>query len=107
VATFARFGCSAVSVAVESAVPARLVLIDAYDAGWTATVDGAPAPVARANVAFRSVEVPAGRHTVAWTYVPPGFRTGLVVSVLATFGWLALVVRTRAAGDTGRGRPSP
>lgn len=98
-ASVTRFACNAVEVAVDASVPARLVLIDAYDPGWTAAVDGSPAPVARANVGFRSVEVPAGRHTVAWTYVPRGFRTGAAVSLLAAAACLALLVR--------RGAPEP
>jgi hypothetical protein len=93
-----RMGCNTVEVSVDAAVPARLVLIDAYDEGWSAAVDGSPAPVTRANVGFRSVEVPAGRHAVAWTYVPPGFRTGLAVTLAAGVLALALLLRGAAAG---------
>jgi hypothetical protein len=98
-AAITRFACNAVDVAVEAAVPARLVLLDAYDPGWTATVDGSPAPVTRANVGFRAVEVPAGRHTVAWKYMPRGFRTGLAVSLLAAAACIALLLRRTARGS--------
>jgi hypothetical protein len=98
-AAITRFACNALDVAVEAAVPARLVLLDAYDPGWTATVDGSPAPVTRANVGFRSVEVPAGHHTVAWKYMPRGFRSGLAVSLLAAALCLALLLRRTAGGS--------
>lgn len=94
------FGCAAVQVTVDAPAPARLVLVDAYDGGWRAAVDGASVPVARTNVAFRSVEVPAGRHAVEWTYVPPGFRAGLVLSAVALAAWLALVRVPRARGES-------
>jgi hypothetical protein len=95
-AAITRFACNALDVAVEAAVPARLVLLDAYEPGWTAAVDGSPAPVTRANVGFRAVEVPAGRHTVAWTFMPRGFRTGLAVSLLAAAACIALFLRRTA-----------
>jgi len=43
-------------------------------------VDGRPAPLLRANVAFRAVAVPAGRHVVDMVYRPTAALVGLVVS---------------------------
>src|SRR6185437_15075174 len=63
-----------VEVATDAAMPAYLFLADTYDPGWSATVDGRPAPIRPAYAAFRAVALPAGRHTVAFTYVPEGFR---------------------------------
>jgi hypothetical protein len=54
----------------ESDGPGYLVVVEAFDRGWRATVDDAPAAVQRANVAFRAVAVPAGRHRVALDYRP-------------------------------------
>ncbi|HET7652066.1 MAG TPA: hypothetical protein VFK42_03455 [Acidimicrobiales bacterium] len=56
--------------------------------GWTARVDGRRAPVYRADGIFRAVVVPAGRHTVTFTYTNPDERTGVR---LAAFGLLVLV----------------
>jgi hypothetical protein len=39
-----------------------LVLSDTFRPGWTALVDGAPAPIWRAQTAFREVRVPSGRR---------------------------------------------
>ncbi len=57
-----------------------LVLLDAYFPGWTATVDGKPERILRANHFYRAVKLEAGEHVVEFSYVPAGFRAGLAVS---------------------------
>lgn len=75
-----------------------LVLVtDAWDAGWRARVDGRPAPVLRANLAFRAVPVPAGRHGVELAYRPPTVTWGLLLSLAAAAVCAALAWRARAA----------
>jgi Bacterial membrane protein YfhO len=59
-----------VEVEVDSAQPGVLVLHDAYYPGWVVEVDGQPAPMLRANVLFRAVEVSEGRHRVVFRYTP-------------------------------------
>jgi uncharacterized membrane protein YfhO len=61
----------------------HVVLVDAYGAGWRATVDGQPAPLLRANVAFRAVPVPPGRHRIELLCRPASVVIGLAVSLLA------------------------
>jgi hypothetical protein len=77
-----------IRVAVDFSSDGYLVLNGTYDAGWRTTIDGRPAPQSRANVAFRAVRVPAGRHVVEQTYRPWGALIGLPVTALS----LALVV---------------
>lgn len=72
-----------VEVATDAAMPAYLMLADTFDPGWSATVDGRPVPIRPAYVAFRAVFLPAGRHVVVFTYVPEGFRLGLVISLVS------------------------
>jgi hypothetical protein len=57
--------------------PAYLVLSDAYYPGWTAAVDGRPAPIYSANLALRAVRLEPGRHRVEFRYRPGSFRAGL------------------------------
>ncbi len=77
-----RYEPETVSVAVETDQPGYLVLSDAYYPGWQVTIDGQPAWLRRANYAFRAVFVPAGQHTVEFTFAPVMWRVGLGVSGL-------------------------
>ena len=60
--------------------PTYLVLADTFDPGWSATLDGQPAPIRPAFAAFRAVLLPPGRHRVAFAYEPAGFRVGLLLT---------------------------
>lgn len=76
--------------------PGYVVVPDAYDAGWRATVEDGDAPVLRANVAFRAVAVPAGAHTIEMRYRPLSALVGLLVSALTLAAGLALLVPLRS-----------
>jgi hypothetical protein len=77
-----RFGANDVSLVVESAAPSDVLLRDGWAPGWTARVDGRPAPL-RPSGRHRSVAVPSGRHRVEMIYRPPGLGLGIVTSALA------------------------
>ena len=70
------------SVQVIAPSEGFLALSDQYYPGWEATVNGAPAPVLRANAAFRAVRVPAGESTVEFRYRPLSVRLGAIVSAI-------------------------
>ena len=59
-----------VSVEVDSQKPGFVILNDVWHPWWFATVDGKPAEILRANVLFRAVQVPPGRHTVRFEFHP-------------------------------------
>jgi uncharacterized membrane protein YfhO len=82
-------------LAADLSRPGYVVLVDTFDPGWRATVDGVPAPVVRANLAFQAVAVPAGTHRIELVYRPRSLLVGLALSgaALAT----ALVVGRRRA----------
>lgn len=60
-----------VVVKATAAAPSILFLADAWYSAWHATVDGRPAPVLRADLAFRGVPIPAGTHEVVFSYYNP------------------------------------
>jgi hypothetical protein len=94
----AWLGVDRLRIDAEASAPALLVLADAYDPGWRATVDGRPAAVVRANVAFRAVPLPPGRHRVEMVYRPRAVTQGLIASsasLLIVLG--AAVARARGA----------
>jgi len=85
-----------------STSPALLVLADAYDPGWRATVDGAPARVVRANFAFRGVPVPEGGHVVELVYRPRSVVWGAAVALAAVVVAAGLLVAGRRASARPR-----
>jgi len=80
-----------------------VVLLDGFDPGWHAEVDGQPARVHNANAAFRAVAVGEGTHVITLVYRPDSVRWGLRVSALTLvlLGWAAA-----SASLKGRPRPS-
>src|SRR5205085_12603574 len=81
-ALFREDGERSVTLAVDASRPAQLVLADTYYPGWKATVDGHGVPIHPADAAFRGVAVPAGRHTVRFSYEPSSVRVGALLSLL-------------------------
>jgi hypothetical protein len=65
-----------------------VVILDPFYPGWTATLDGEPAPILRADFAFQAVPVRAGRHELRLTYRNRWVTVGAVVSI----GTLALLL---------------
>lgn len=80
-----------VELSVDAPSKGFVVLADQYDEGWTASIDGAPSSIVRANYAFRAVAVPAGRSTLAFRYRPPGLMLGIAATFVGTLAaiWLA------------------
>jgi uncharacterized membrane protein YfhO len=77
---------------VTLARPSVVVLRDTFDPSWTATVDGLPATIARANGIYRALAIQAGPHTVEFRYRPRDFEIGLIVTMLTGLT-LALIKR--------------
>jgi hypothetical protein len=72
---------TAISVAADSADGGWVVLNDVWHPWWRARVDGAPAPLVRANVLFRAVRMPPGRHEVRIEFAPVA---GAIAELLAS-----------------------
>jgi hypothetical protein len=67
-----------------------VVFSEIYYPGWAATIDGQPAKVLRADYIFRALEVPAGKHTVEFTFKPKAYTVGNKVTSAAS--WIVLLV---------------
>lgn len=78
-----------VEINVATAEPAYLVLTDNYYDGWTATIDGQPTEVLRANHTFRAVAVPAGEHTLVFRFEPRSLTIGFAISAAV---WIAVAL---------------
>lgn len=96
-----RYEPEHVVVRTDGPADSVLVLTDTFAPGWRATVDGREVPVRPANLLFRAVEVPAGRHVVTFTYATPGFRAGMIAAMLA----VAILLAGPLVGSLPPGRP--
>jgi hypothetical protein len=88
---------------VVTEAPGLLVVADTWMPGWSATVDGRPAPVLRGNHAQRVIPLPRpGQHEIVLTYEPPGLILGASLgagSLLLLFAWSGLgLIRSGPSG---------
>lgn len=59
-----------VQVSVDAPKAGFVVLNDVWHPWWFGTVDGKPADIFRANVLFRAIRVPPGKHIVRFEFKP-------------------------------------
>jgi hypothetical protein len=95
-----------ITVDLDKPAPAgaALVVTENYYPGWTATVDGKPAAIGRADYILIGVALPAGAKQIQLDFVSPAFQRGkaitlsvLVLCVLLT-GAGAMAERRKANG---------
>jgi hypothetical protein len=65
-----RYANTEVVIEVDAPAGGILVLNDVWHPWWRASLDGAVTDILKANVIFRAVVVPPGRHTVRFTFHP-------------------------------------
>jgi hypothetical protein len=75
---------------VEAEGPGWLVTTRPWYPGWSAWLDGAPAPVEVVDGALVGLALPTGQHTVSFSYRPAGLEAGLVISIGAALGLVDL-----------------
>jgi hypothetical protein len=95
-----------VRIEAEASVPSILLVRNAWDEGWSATLDGRPVPVLRADGFLQGVALPAGRHDVRLTYREPAIGTGLALSAVVWLGFVASLALAVLGGRRARGRTS-
>jgi hypothetical protein len=83
-----------VRVSVDASAPSIVLVRNAWDTGWSATVDGRPAPVLKTDYFLQGVPVAAGHHEIRLVYRDPTIARGLLGSAIA---WTALVLAAALA----------
>jgi hypothetical protein len=69
-AAIESYGNSDIVIVADSPDGGWVVLNDVWQPWWTVAVDDRDAQLLRANVLFRAVQVPPGRHVVRFTFRP-------------------------------------
>lgn len=64
------------------------------DDGFSAYIDGEPTKIYETNLGFSSVIVPAGSHDVSYRYFPPGFKYGLILTLIGFAIGLIIFLRS-------------
>jgi hypothetical protein len=91
-----RYAPEEVRVRVETPRAAILILLDAFENGWQASLENGDAvPIRRANALVRAVAVPAGTHVVTFTYRTPLLAVGAWCSFAGALICAGLVWRAR------------
>ncbi len=69
-----------------------------YDRGWHAYIDDTETetPIIRTNYVLRGLSLPAGKHTIRFTFHPASFYTGKTLQMLAGFVLLILLIAAAA-----------
>ncbi len=68
---------------VESGRGGIIVFSENYYPGWTATIDGQPAELGRANYILRALNVAAGKHKVELMFYPKSLQTTETIAYIA------------------------
>jgi uncharacterized membrane protein YfhO len=79
---------------VQTPLPHVLLLSMPFDLGWSASLDGSPLKLFRADYGLTAALVPAGMHQLQLQYSPPGRDIGIWLSA-ASMAFLALVAFSR------------
>ncbi len=79
-----------------------------YDKGWEVTIDGEPAEYIRVNYLLRGLRLPAGEHTITWTFTPTSYYTGKTISLAGSILFLLVILGSLYMGYRQRqGKTDP
>ncbi|HFU3999977.1 TPA: YfhO family protein [Streptococcus suis] len=70
-----------VTVDFETDNDASLLFTLPYDKGWSATIDGKPVSIQKAQNGFMKVDVEPGQTQAILTFTPQGFSIGMILSI--------------------------
>lgn len=74
----------------QSAVNGLAVFSEIYYPGWEATIDGEESNILRADYILRALEIPAGKHTIEFTFKPQAYTVGNKITRASS--WIVLLV---------------
>lgn len=81
-----------IEITVSAPAPGYVKVVEAFDIGWRATVDGRSVRLLEANNMMMAIPVPQGEHEIVLEYSTPGRNLGIVVSAAGLIGLISLVL---------------
>jgi hypothetical protein len=80
-----RFDPGAIDVELDQPAPAgsALIVSENYYPGWSATADGKPATIGRADMTLIGVELPAGARKIELRFSSKPYETGKTITLFA------------------------
>jgi uncharacterized membrane protein YfhO len=96
--TYERPGTDEIVVRVRSSEAGIVRVLESFDPGWRAEIEGKPAEVLAADDTFLGVALPAGgsgERVVRFTYHTPGVIPGAFVSLASLILLAVMVFRSR------------
>jgi hypothetical protein len=96
-AVYRSTGPQDIRVDVDAMIDVPLLIRNAYDPGWRATIDGRPTRVWPGDYLDQAVFVPAGKHRLLLRYEDPSIGAGLLGTSVSIAGLLiaSLLLRRR------------
>ncbi|MEO8193936.1 MAG: YfhO family protein [Gemmatimonadales bacterium] len=93
-ATVTHYEPGKASIELSSPAPAgaALMVSENYFPGWSATVDGKPARIGRADYSLIGVQLPEGGKNIVLTFEDPAYRLGKLITLLALMVVAGLIV---------------
>jgi uncharacterized membrane protein YfhO len=98
--TYERPSSDAIVVKVQTDQTGFLRVIESFDPGWHASVDGVPVRVLPADGFALAVRVEPGVHEVRFEYHTPGVMTGVTVSLVSFVLLVMLAFNRRSLPQT-------
>ncbi|UOX32845.1 YfhO family protein [Flavobacterium sediminilitoris] len=63
-----------------------------YKNGWKATIDGKNASIFKVDYVLRGLQIPAGKHTIEFTFDPQVVKTGSSIALMSSIGMILLIL---------------
>lgn len=86
-----QFTANSVKFDIHLSAAAEIELRELMYPGWQVQIDDQQA-TAKNDTMMRTVSVPAGKHTIHWTFQPASFRWGLWISLISLGIAIAVMV---------------
>jgi hypothetical protein len=97
-------GHFAIDLSAPAPAGSALIVSENFYPGWSATADGNPVRVWRANMSLMGVELPTGARKLEFNFASQPYETGKLITlaalVLSLGAWAAGVVMARRRGGT-------